>query len=739
MDDSPKKRFLLGRGEKLAEKIPYRGGFGESPPPYSFSEQKHAIGNQLKDLSRRIEALPQEACPQGQAVSQFTLNPQYLSRSAFPEALFKRFDLRLIGSRPVKVRPRKGRGADVEEGIASTTLYVAATTNALSAFHDTLQNLDGDEPVAEDLLKLERIDFISAEKRVLGKIPVSSTDLEVVVHFDTLLDADWEQDFYRFAEQAGINIDNDHTFQSRGLLFLPATGNIKAAKNLAQFTFVRAIRPMPKLRIIDRPSILRSNVAVKAQLPSEPATDPSFRIAVFDGGLRKNHPFGLWAREIAPPATYDIGDPIPDYQDHGTAVTSAALFGHVTGGTLPRPFAAVDHYRVLGTNVRDKHLYEVMLYVDEVLSQSNYPLVSFSFGPHDVAGEDNVTAWTAMLDDHFGQGEVLATIAVGNDGDAPWPQCRIQVPSDCVNALAIGASNSMGSDWQRAPYSSIGPGRHPGLIKPDLLHFGGADTEQFRFVFPGPKIAEGCGTSYATPATIRIAAGLKAYFGNELSVQAIRALLIHSAERRDFHPDEVGWGKVSDDLDGIVSCGEGMVRIVYKGRLEPGKVLRAPIPIPEEKLRGDVSITATFCYGCQTDPHTPGEYTRAGLDITFRPHKHKFDKDPVYPKSDSFFKKYKRSKEQDLRHDAHKWDTVLHNKIKKRGSSLSDPTFDIHYLAREPGTKSSPSQALKLPYALIITVESKRTPDIYDKVEQRYRHRLSAMQPRIELPISIQT
>lgn len=739
MGDSPKKRFMLGRGEKLAEKIPYRRGFGESQPPYSLSEQKRAIGAQLEELSRKSEALPSEACPQGQVVSQFTLNPQYLSRSAFPEALFKTFDLRLIGSRPVKIRPRKGRGADVEEGVASTTLYVAATKSALRAFHDTLQNLDGGEPAAEDLLKLERIDFFSAENRVLGKIPVRSTDLEVVVHFDALLDADWEQDFYCFAKQAGIKIDKDHIFQSRGLLFLPAVGDVEAAKNLAQFTFVRAIRPMPKLRIIDRPSILRSNVTVNTQLPSEPPIDPSFKIAVFDGGLKENHPFGRWAREIAPPATYDIGDPVPDYQDHGTAVTSAALFGHIAGGTLPRPFAAVDHFRVLGANVRDKHLYQVMLYVDEVLSQSNYPLVSFSIGPHEVAGEDNVTAWTAMLDDHFGQGEILAAIAVGNDGDAPWPDCRIQVPSDCVNALAIGASNSMGSGWKRAPYSSIGPGRHPGLIKPDLLHFGGVDTEQFRFVFPGPIIAEGCGTSYATPATIRIAAGLKAYFGNELSVQAIRALLIHTAERGDFHPDEVGWGKVSDDLDSIVSCGKGVVRIVYKGRLEPGKVLRAPIPIPEEELKGDVSITATFCYGCQTDPHTPGEYTRAGLDITFRPHKDKFDKDPAHPKPDGFFKQHERSKEQDLRRDAHKWDTVLHGQKTKRGSSLADPTFDIHYLAREPGTRASPSQAVKLPYALIITVESKRTPDIYEKVEQRYRHRLSAMQPRIELPVSIQT
>ena len=39
----------------------------------------------------------------------------------------------------------------------------------------------------------------------------------------------------------------------------------------------------------------------------------------------------------------------------------------------------------------------------------------------------------------------LATIAVGNDGEGPRKDGlnRIQVPSDCVNALAVGACDTI--------------------------------------------------------------------------------------------------------------------------------------------------------------------------------------------------------------------------------------------------------------------------------------------------------
>ena len=94
-------------------------------------------------------------------------------------------------------------------------------------------------------------------------------------------------------------------------------------------------------------------------------------------------------------------------------------------------------------------------------------------------------------------------MAVGNDGerDAETGLDRIQVPSGCVNAIGIGACDSTEADWQRAPYSSVGPDRSPGIIKPDLVGFVGMADRPFVVLSHelDPRLAATAGTSFAAP------------------------------------------------------------------------------------------------------------------------------------------------------------------------------------------------------------------------------------------------
>ncbi|CAH2402326.1 hypothetical protein MES5069_310062 [Mesorhizobium escarrei] len=50
-------------------------------------------------------------------------------------------------------------------------------------------------------------------------------------------------------------------------------------------------------------------------------------------------------------------------------------------------------------------------------------------------------------------------------------------------------------------------------------------------------------------------------------------------------------------------------------------------PVPSRTIPGIVTITATLCHPTGVDPHQPRNYTRAGLEPTFRPHEGK-RKDP---------------------------------------------------------------------------------------------------------------
>jgi hypothetical protein len=392
----------------------------------------------------------------------------------------------------------------------------------------SMERINGGDPLASEWMKIERLEPQTEAQRIAGPIADHVSELEVVMHFDAQADYEWEEQFLEYAVDAGIELDQDLQYQSRGLWFLAARGNDAAAKRLARFSFVRSVRPMPK--IIEAPHMLRmTRGTISVTLPTENALDPDCRIAVFDGGPPAGHPFGQWARAIEPGIQDRIGGPVATLEHHGMAVTSALLFGHVVAGQLPRPYCTVDHYRALGSSVADRQMYATLLYVDKVLSSmpirtkpragrgsadtSPYEFANLSIGPSEIIGDDKVTAWTAMLDDHCQQHELLIVIAVGNDGKLAYPENRIQVPSDCVNALAIGATSSDEEDWNRAPYSSIGPGRAPGIVKPDLVQFGGDVGSPFNFLFPGPSMASGSGTSYAAPMLLRTAAALRAHFG----------------------------------------------------------------------------------------------------------------------------------------------------------------------------------------------------------------------------------
>ena len=140
-------------------------------------------------------------------------------------------------------------------------------------------------------------------------------------------------------------------------------------------------------------------------------------MAIFDGGVPANHPVTQWAIPHESPGTKPATD---EFLSHGVGVTSAALFGHIDpSAPLPRPYSHIDHYRVIdnapGQNQHD--LYEVLERIESILSSHEYDFISLSLGPSLPIQDDDVHAWTAVLDDRLSRVSTLAMIAVGNDGE----------------------------------------------------------------------------------------------------------------------------------------------------------------------------------------------------------------------------------------------------------------------------------------------------------------------------------
>lgn len=738
-----KRNFLLGKGERLVESVEGIRGGAPKQHPYTFEQARNRLLPQLESTVRSIDDLPDSACPDDQAVAAITLNPEYIAKSYYPIDLFKEVGLDPVGSRPRRITPaRRSRGRAPEESV-TTEFFVMGSRAAFRNWKRTLPNWTASSKPGQELISIEEIFAPSTTDKIKGEIPVSGDAVfEVVLHTDALFGENRLLPlFRRYLLGFGIKATFDRRFYAGGLCFLDIAAPAECAENIATFAPVRAIRQMPHLRML-RPTIRTSGIPAQALLlPTEPAVDLGIRVAIFDGGLPDNHPLTAWAQ---PFDTTPIGLAHDEYLKHGTHVTSAFLFGHIDPTKpLPRPYAPVDHYRVLDTapGQNPHELYEVLERIDKVLSENHYDFVNISLGPQLPIEDDDVHAWTAVLDERLSRGSTLATVAVGNDGegDALLGLNRVQVPADCVNALGIGACDSPEAPWQRAPYSSVGPGRSPGRIKPDLVAFGGSLQRPFLVVshVDAPTLDTTGGTSFSAPSVLRMGAGIRAHMGSELSTTAIRALLIHTAERTELPQSEVGRGRVAGSLDDILVCDDNVVRVVYQGAISPARYIRAPIPLPNASIPGMVRVTATLCYVTGVDPHHPGNYTRAGLEVAFRPHSG-IRKDPakVHADTKGFFGKTQAGQsEHDLRRDALKWENSLHANVNIQGKGLHNPVFDIHYNSRLEGRNFSPDH--ELVYALVITIHANRVTDLYDQVVRKYATQLEQLRPVIDIPIRI--
>lgn len=734
--------FLIGRGELLTHDIKAPRRKPGKAEVYTLEQARERLGPQFTKAANVLDEVPQQACPGDFAVARLTLNPSYIARSFFPVAMLRTVGLTSVGSRTVKVTPKAWTKKTSPAECATTELFVAGKRSTFRGLNNWVKDVESGSPEALDLAHIEQFSAFTPDERIVKTEAKAGRFFEVGLHL--LYDEDpntIQRAFSRYAERVGVRVHTQHSFITGNLWFVPVEGDRKKVHDLALFTFVRVIRPMPKLRAM-RPVQRSGGVVVPCTLPADQPLSAEPRVAILDGGLPEHHPIGPWLRSYR--ILDNNADDDPDGIKHGLAVTSAFLFGPISpSGAASRPFAPVDHLRVLDKDAETEdplELYRTLGFVEEVLLSRQYQFVNLSLGPDLPIEDTEVHAWTSVIDDLLSDGEMFMTVAVGNNGemDRESGNSRVQVPSDCVNAVGVGSSDDVGNTWRRAPYSAMGPGRSPGIVKPDLMAFGGTASKYFHVLSPGvkPSLTPQMGTSFAAPYLLRQAVGVRAVLGTDLTPLAIKALLVHAAETNGHDKNEVGWGKVPEDLMTVITCPSGVARVVYQGELKPGKYLRATLPVPPGGLEGNIVLRATFCYASPTDPQDAAAYTKAGLEIVFRPNESKATNEgQSHADSKGFFDLKQYATEQERRYDMGKWETVLHGAKRMRGSTLKNPVFDIHYNAREAG--GAATGAKKIPYALIITVEAPRHADLYNDILRAYAKTLVPIQPKVSLPIRL--
>jgi hypothetical protein len=474
-----KRNFLLAKGERLAKDVILKTGGQPKEAPYTFAEARARLKPMLADVTQRLDRLPAAACPDDGAVATVTLNPEYIAKSYFPSDLLHTVGLTSVGSRPKRVTPEKrSRGREPEQTV-TTEMFLMGTRAAFRGWSEEIGRWQPTHSGASQLPTIETVTAPTPSEKLIHieRAADDKSVFEVVLHTGGQRGEDFfVPKFKEYLESLGLSPPLQRRFYAGGLCFLEIESPRDLIEDVAAFSLVRAIRPMPALRML-RPPIRTAGVSKDvAVLPTAKPVDPKLRSVIFDGGLPDGHPLTRWATPIDAPG---VGPAHDELLRHGVGVTSAFLFGHLRANKdAPRPFGPVDHYRVIDTvpGQNPYELYEVLDRIEGVLTTSEYDFINLSLGPELPIDDDEVHAWTAVLDEHFSHGECLAAVAVGNggEGDVAIAANRVQVPADCVNALAVGAADTPDAGWARASYSSVGPGRSPGLIKPDLVAFGGS-------------------------------------------------------------------------------------------------------------------------------------------------------------------------------------------------------------------------------------------------------------------------
>src|SRR5580692_3544722 len=759
-DTTQPDRPILAGGEALRQNAERASGGGPKYHPRSFEEARARLRPQIDALQEAVARTP--ATLRGaRVIFQATVLPNYLANSYFPVDLFREADLVPVGTRaaagPYQTRAR------VQEDQPTKSYLLAGDERSIARVSELLAG-DAVSGAARDRLRQFDVFRLPDVDEVLRARPDLPTEelltWEAVLHptvaaSGEVTAAERQAVLTKWAawvDQLGGEINADYQRVVRGMTFMPVRLPAGAAEQATRFNPLRALRPMPKVR--PTPVGPLRVVGTGRQLPAPPPgqrPQSDLRVAVFDGGVSAGIPH-LEPFVDAIDVTPEPED--PDSVAHGTMVTGALLYGSLPDDEPLRiPDAGVDHFRVVpapSPEHWDIDLYWILDRIVELVRARGYPIVNLSLGPN-LAVDDQTEPhrWTAELDELTDELGVLFVTAVGNNGelDAPTGLNRVQVPSDMVNSLSVGACDRLAPDaaWTRAPYSAVGPGRSGARLKPCGVAFGGEPQTPFRGIFAGAQVGESWGTSFATPLAMHGIVGLAVRLGPQLtSPDLLRAFALHFAETPNGQPvEEVGFGRLLERYDERWNCQANEATIIYRDTIERDQVISLPFPLVRDVVAGRmVDLAWTLVFTAPTDPTDAVDYTQAGLEVAFRPHARRFSfRDSVTNKSIALdiqedrqaaldqlsagaslsalpaTKSSDRHRNEALQREEGKWETALHYSKRMRANSLFEPQVTVNYLAREDGHLAA---APALPFTMLVSMRGPQGVDVYDAVLQHY-------------------
>lgn len=278
--------------------------------------------------------------------------------------------------------------------------------------------------------------------------------------------------------------------------------------------------------------------------------------------------------------------------------------------------------------------------------------------------------YAARLDQIADAHGVVFVNSIGNlpkaQARAPWPKRpgdvvkyfaartspdTIYKPSESVRSISVGALNPPGvGQVDRAPtiYTTRGPGLQVG-VKPDVCAIGGAGVVApggatgLASISPSGTAQDVCGTSFAAPLVARALAGLDAATDGGLTVEALRAMLLHHtampdplAKRglKDIGRQFAGFGQIGAVAE-MLETDDYQITLLFQSRLSIGErkpvILRFPFAWPQSLVDANGACSGrariTLVYAPPLDPAFGAEFVRVNLEASLNQRQTELSKD----------------------------------------------------------------------------------------------------------------
>lgn len=770
------KRLILGNGEQYVRPQQKKSHGRASPMPRSYAQARDRVLDDVQRALQDVRELPTEKRFPDEVVLCLRLHPDMTAKSYDPHGIFTAVPhLDNVGSRSYRIatqrvaqtkRIKRLLEARIED-VTGRMVFVRSTDEGFRKFIEALDRSPRrlSDEFKTDIQRIENFNTLTAEEQLLG-FPEDwdGGRVEIVLHPSRVAEESQSHFLGSLFQDENLMRSLNIAHYSDGPTFISTQLTRAILERLAGANPLRNVHPF----VFGGFDNLRSAPSFPAPKPPLGETQSTIKIGMFDGGVDPNHP--LLQRYVEQDDALSIKTVADEISiAHGTAVAGVILYGALnekeTNSPLPTPPVTVASFRVLPTsNPADIDLYECIDVIERVVpARKDLSIYNLSLGPRGPILDDSISRFTYALDALAAGHKVTFVVAVGNDGEAGDKLNRIQVPSDLVNGLGIGAYTIRNGEPVRALYSCIGPGRECGKLKPDGVAFGGCDLMPFHLVssIPGQKVLS-YGTSFAAPLVSSVAGQIEAAFDRSNALLA-RTLLIHTAAHPTGDPDlELGHGIIQQRIEDVLGCGDTEVTILFQGELVPKKMMQLPIMVPAEVISaGTVNIRWTIASLPSVSARHPADYTSSCIEDTFYPHCDVY----VYSKTDDRGKKFTKRlnveenvdevsalfadgwtrsdlpspesdneypTEEENRSLKYKWEPVVRRSVSKQCDSLNDPFLVLHPIGRNGATE-------RFDYAAAITISAPGfSGDLYTQVLRQF----SALQPirlrtESELRISI--